>query len=81
MKQHGNFPVKTTLDKAALENDTADHNASHLAARHETAALTAAGKRLVHSAISGTSSVTLTAALWVSPELQHRWQHCPRKSC
>jgi hypothetical protein len=38
MKRNGNFPIKTTLDNAALENGTTDHNASQLAARHETAA-------------------------------------------
>jgi len=38
MKQHSNFPIKTTSDTAALVNGTTDRNASHLAARHETAA-------------------------------------------
>jgi hypothetical protein len=63
MAQHSNVPLTAARVTAARGNGATVLNASHLAARHKTAA-NSRGKKPVPAAVSGVSSaVTLTAAL------------------
>ena len=62
MRQHSNFSLRATRDRAASGNGTTVHNVPHLAARHVIAA-DSSGERLVPAAGSVTSDVMLTGAL------------------
>jgi hypothetical protein len=62
MTQHSNVPLRAVRVTTASGNGATVLNASHLAARHTTAA-DSRGEKPVPAANSVSSAVTLTAAL------------------
>ena len=62
MTQHSNVPHTAARDSSDRGNGVAVHNASHLAARHTTAA-DSHWQKQIPAASSVSSAVTLTAAL------------------